>query len=264
MPEYVDYAEYYDAIHDKGDDVPFYLEYARRAGGPVLELACGTGRLAVPLAEAGLRVHGFDFSERMLDVLRRKIAKKKIGDRLSVSCANMADFDLPEKSFALAFVAFRSFMHLFTQADQLACLRRVFSHLRPGGRFIVDVYTPNLEWLSSPCTGEFVQRNNVALPGGGRLLRKDRFVRKGYVNQINEAELAFEEYDTAGGLVRSRTVPLATRYSFRFELQLLLEKAGFEIEALFGDYDKRPFDWTGEIIFVARKSPAPVPEKGEA
>lgn len=253
MPQYVDYAEYYDRDHVFEEDIPFYVEYAREAGSPILELACGTGRLLLPLAEAGHTVHGIDLSENMLAVARSKIAQPGLEPRIVLTHANMADFGLPQKSFALAFVAARSFMHLFSQQEQIACLSRVMAHLRPGGLLIVDVYSPNLSILASSCDPKFGVRKEFVLPNGHRVVRKDRFVKKDFVNQINECELLFEEYGEAGRLVRSRAVPLATRYTSRFELQLLLERAGLEIECLFGGYDKTPYDGSAEIIFVARK-----------
>ncbi len=79
------------------------------------------------------------------------------------------------------------------------------------------------------------------------------FVKKDFLRQVNHVERVFEEFSRSGRLLRSRTVRLSTRYSFRYELQLLLEKAGFEVESLFRGYDKRPYDGTGEIIIVARK-----------
>jgi hypothetical protein len=91
------------------------------------------------------------------------------------------------------------------------------------------------------------------LPNGHRLLRWDRFVRNDPVLQIQHAEIRFTEFDAEGALVRERTLPLDTRYTFRYELQLLLERAGFEMVDLFRDYDRNPFDGTGEIIAVARR-----------
>lgn len=253
MPEYVDYAEYYDYDHIFTEDIPFYLEYANETGGPILELACGTGRLLLPLAEMGYEVHGVDFSENMLEVARRRIAEHGLSHRVKLTRANMADFDLQEKSFALAFAAVRSFMHLYTQEDQLSCLDRVYRHLRPGGLFIVDVYSPNLEILARPPGSDFELRNEFVLPNGHCVTRRDRFVRNDFLNQINQWEMLFEEYDRDGNLVRSRLVPMDTRYTFRFELQLLLEKAGFEVQSIFRDYEKRAYDGTGEIIAVASK-----------
>jgi len=160
---------------------------------------------------------------------------------------------VPRKDFALAFVAVRSFMHLFTQADQLACLEQVHRHLRPGGCFVVDVYAPDYGKMAQPPNGPFVLRREFDLPDGHHVIRRDRFVRNDLVRQIQHYELKFEEYDAAGALVRERTVPMDTRYIFRYELQLLLERVGFEVIDVFRDYDRQPYDGTGEIIAVARR-----------
>jgi len=205
------------------------------------------------LAQMGYEVHGIDFSENMLEVARRRITEHGLSHRIKLTHANMADFDLEEKSFALAFVAVRSFMHLFTQEDQLSCLDRVYRHLRPGGLFIVDVYSPNLKILAQPPGSDFERCNEFVLPNGHRVTRKDRFIRNNFLNQISQWEMLFEEDDRDGNLVRSRLVPMDTRYTFRFELQLLLEKAGFEAQSIFRDYEKRAYDGTGEIIAVASK-----------
>jgi len=257
MDQYVDYAEYYDWDVPASQDVAFYLKYAQRMGPPILELACGTGRLLLPLAQAGFTVHGLDLSEDMLAVARSKIQQAGLADKVLLRHADMARFDMPRKDYAMAFVAFRSFMHLFSQEDQLACLSCVIKHLQPGGLFIVDVYGPSLAHLSQPADQPFQFRREFRLPNGHRVVRKDRFVKNDYVNQLNHAELMFEEFDSAGAVARSRIVPIVTRYSFRFELQLLLEKAGFQIESLFNDYEARPFDASREIIFVARKPAEP-------
>ncbi len=253
MPEYVDYAEYYDYDHVFAEDIPFYIEYARETGGPVLDLACGTGRLLLPLAEMGYEVQGIDFSENMLEAARRKIVEHGLSHRIKLTQANMTAFDLEEKSFALAIVAVRSFMHLYTQEDQLSCLDCVYRHLRPGGLFIVDVYSSNLEILAQPSASDFKLRNEFTLPNGHRVTRRDRFVGNDFLNQINQWEMLFEEHDEAGNLICQRLVPMDTRYTFRFELQLLLEKAGFEVQSIFRDFEKNAYDGTGEIIAVAKK-----------
>jgi len=258
-PEYVDYAEYYDLDHDTQVDVAFYLDFARQCGSPILELACGTGRLVIPLAEAGFEVYGVDLSENMLAVCRHKVEERHLADRVYLALANMASFDLPRKDFALAYVPVRSFMHLFTQHDQLSCLQRVYAHLRPGGCFIVDVYAPDFALLAQQPNGPFVLRREFDLPNGHHVIRRDRFAKNDIVNQVQHYELQFKEYDAAGALVRERTVPMDTRYTFRYELQLLLERAGFEIVDIFRDYDKHPYDGTGEIIAVARR-----PQRGRS
>jgi SAM-dependent methyltransferase len=253
LPEYVDYAEYYDFDHDTRVDVEFYLAFARRCGSPILELACGTGRLIIPLAEAGYEVFGVDLSENMLAVCRHKVKDKRLGHRVQLTQADMATFDLPRKDFALTYIPVRSFMHLFTQEDQLSCLRRVYEHLRPGGYFIVDVYVPNYRLLAQEPHGLYVVMREFDLPNGHHVIRKERFVRNDSVNQVQHSDFRFEEYDPTGALVRERIVPMVTRYTFRYELQLLLERVGFEIVDIYRDYEGNPFDGTGEIIAVTRR-----------
>jgi SAM-dependent methyltransferase len=250
---YVDYAEYYDVDHVTEIDIGFYLEYAGQCGSPILELACGTGRVLIPVAEAGFEIYGLDLSENMLDRCRRKVAERGLGERVHLLLADMAQYELPRADFGLAYVPVRSFMHLNTQAEQLACLERTCHHLRPGGLFIVDVYAPSYRHLALEPDRPFALRRESRLPNGHTLKRWDRFVRNDPLLQIQHSELRFDEYDAAGALVRSRTLPLTTRYTFRYELQLLLERAGFEWVDVFRDYDRNPFDGTGEIIAVARR-----------
>jgi SAM-dependent methyltransferase len=251
--EYVDYAEYYDFDHALTLDVEFYLDLARRCGSPVLELACGTGRLLVPLLEAGFEVHGFDISEQMLSSCRRKVAERPLDDRARLFLADMAGFDLPRQDFALAFVALRSFMHLLTQADQLACLRSVYQHLRPGGIFALNVIAPDVERLAQKPTETFVVRREFDLPNGHHVVRHDRLVKHDVVQQVRQFEFKFEEFDTAGALARERLVPLYTRYTFREELLLLFERAGLELIEIYRDYERNLYDGTGELIAVTRR-----------
>lgn len=253
MPEYTDYAEYYDLATPFRDDIPFYLEYAQETGSPVLELACGTGRILIPLAEAGFEVYGIDVSDNMLSRCRGKAEEKGLADHICLVQADMMAFNLPRKDFALACIALRSFMHLYTQAEQLACLGRVRDHLRPGAPFVLDIYAPLFEQLAQPAGGPFIVKQEFDLANGNHVIRRDRLVRIDVVNQIKFTEIRFEEYLPTGELIRQRDLPLNTRYTFRYELGLLLERAGFECLDFFRDYERNPYDGTGELIVVARR-----------
>ena len=253
MADYVDFAEYYDEDHDITFDVNFYLEFARGCQPPILELACGTGRLLIPLASAGLQVYGFDLSENMLARCRQKVVQRHLEDHVHLSQGDMASFELPRRDFGLAFAGLRSFMHLLTRQAQHACLERVYRHLRPGGTFIVDVIAPDPERLEQAPGEEFVVRREFDLPNGHHVIRKDRLAAHDAENQVRRFEFVFEEYDRAGILVRERQVPLFTRYIFRDELQELLETTGLEIADVYRDYDRNPYDGSGEMIFVARR-----------
>ena len=256
MSDYVDHAEYYDFDPNPKIDLKFYLEYAKLTSlsrGPILEFACGTGRLAIPIAEAGFEIYGLDQSANMLAVCRTKVESNNLTDSVHLSLANIAEFDLPRVDFKLAFIAVRSFMHLFTQQDQISCLRSVHQHLNPGGLFIIDIYAPNYKHSVEKPDQPFEYRKEFDLPDGHHVVRYDRFIKNDLQNQIQHSELRFKEFDQTGTLIRERTLPLDTRYTFRYELQLLLEKTCFEVLEVYRDYDKNPFDGTGEIIMVTQR-----------
>jgi len=253
MGQYVDYAEFYDIDHREQADVPFYLEYAAQCGSPILELACGTGRILIPMAEAGYEIYGVDLSENMLARCREKVAERALKERVHLLLADMARFEPPRDGFTLAYIPFRSFMHLYTQTEQLACLKRAYACLRPGGTFIVDVYAPSYRMLAEEPEHPFVLRRESQLPNGHTVKRWDRFVRNDPALQIQYHELRFEQVAGEGKLVRERTLPLNTRYTFRYELQLLLERVGFEVVDIYRDYDRNPYDGTGEILAIARR-----------
>jgi SAM-dependent methyltransferase len=234
-------------------DIPFYLEFARETGGPILELACGTGRVLIPIAEAGFTIYGLDISENMLEIAEEKIREMKLSG-VSLIHGDMTDYNIPVKDFSLAFIAVRSFMHLFKQDDQISCLRCTYGHLKPGGLLIINLYAPRFSKLAQPPDEEFTFRKEYDLPNGNHVIQKRRWRGTDLVNQINTEEILFEEYDPDGELFRKRTVPLLTRYTFRYELQLLLEKTGYNIRDIYRDYEKNPYDGTGEIIVVAQRS----------
>jgi SAM-dependent methyltransferase len=203
--------------------------------------------------QAGLDIYGIDISDNMLRVCRRAVSQLRLENRVHVCQGNMSDFDLPRKDFRLVFVALRSFMHLLTQADQLSCLRSVYAHLRPGGYFILSLIAPDPTKLAQTPSDRFVVRREFDLPNGHHVVRKERLVEHDPVNQVRGFEFRFEEFDAAGKLVRELLVPLFTRYTFREELRILLETEGFQVVHTFRDYDKNPYDGTGEMIVTARR-----------
>lgn len=189
----------------------------------------------------------------MLAVAKKKVNEQNLDKKITLIHGNMTNFSLDERSFALAFIAARSFMHLYSQKDQLSCLNSVIKHLRPGGLFIVDVYSPNLQILAQSQSTKFRLRKSYILPNGNRVRNKTRSIENDFLNQISKWEIKFEEYNKKGNLIRTKIVPMDTRYTFRYELQLLLEKVGFEVLTIFSDYEKRIYDGKGEIIIVSKK-----------
>jgi SAM-dependent methyltransferase len=263
VDQYADYAEFYDLGAGGLGDVPFYLAYAADAtdasvasgagASLVLELGCGTGRVTIPLAEAGYEVIGVDLSEPMLARCRDKVAERGLEERVHLLLADMAQFELESTDIGLACTPFRSFMHLNTQAEQLACLERTYACLRPGGTFIVDVYAPSYRALAQEPDGPWILDREFPLPDGHTLKRWYRFVRNDPALQMQYYDRRFTQVDAEGATVHERTFSMSHRYTFRYELQLLLERVGFEVVDVYRDYDRSPYDGTGEILTVARR-----------
>jgi len=251
-------ADYYELIPLSKDrrDVAFYLAQARASGGPVLEAGCGTGRVLIPIAAAGLEITGVDSSEAMLAKCREKLESQppEVQRRARLVCADMRDFDLG-RTFPLAIVPFRPFQHLLAVEDQLACLAALRRHLAPRGRLVLDVFNPDLRRLHDPRYKEEVEEVPERTLADGRRFRvSSRVTAFRRAEQINEVELIYH-ITSADGRAERIVEPLVIRYFFRYELEHVLARAGFAVKALFGDFDQSPLgDGSPEMIFVAEKT----------
>lgn len=236
-------AEFYDYIvpYVERRDVEFYLEEARRAGGEVLELGCGTGRILIPVARNGVRVTGLDSSAGMLARLRAKLAAEppEVQARVRVIEGDMRSFRLAEH-FPLITMPFRSFQHLLEVEDQLACLEAVRQHLAEEGRLVMDVFDPWLEKLVEEKPSEPMVEAGTQMPDGRRLERVSRVVAHHRDRQVIEVEMTHYLTDGAG---RMETVVerFPMRYFYRYEIEHLLARAGLRVEALYCDFDRSPF-----------------------
>ena len=252
-------AEYFDCLWSdvvRGRaDADFYLATAKSLGGATLELGCGTGRLLLPLAEAGNRVCGLDLSPHMLERCRAKLTRipRDVQDRVRLVEGNMVDFELGEQ-FQLVTFPFRSFQHLQSVSEQLACLRCAHRHLAPGGRLILDLFQTDPRRMHDP---EFFKERAIpgeaALPDGRRLRLAERAVALHRAIQSNDVELIF--YVThPDGRVERIVNGFRVRYFFRYEVEHLLARAGFRVVELFGSFDRTPLqDDSTEMIFVAQE-----------
>jgi SAM-dependent methyltransferase len=251
-------AELYDHVpaYETRPDVAFYVDAARASGGPVLELGCGTGRVLVPTARAGVEIVGLDFSTHMLAVCRERLLAEpaEVRARAALMCGDMRAFSLL-RQFALITIPFRPFQHLLTVEDQIACLAAIHRHLRPNGQLILDLFNPSLDALANRPIGKvFSDEPEFVMPDGRRVIRRHRIAAVDRARQVNDAELIYDVIHPDG-----RTEQLVHafpfRYLFRFEVEHLLARTGFSVEHLYADYDKSPFGskYPGELLFVARK-----------
>jgi SAM-dependent methyltransferase len=214
----------YDALYEAHLDTDAAVDtLARLAGsGPVLELAIGTGRLALPLAQRGIDIRGIDASEEMVARLRAKPG----GADIPVTMGDFADVEV-EGSFSLIFVAFNTLFALLTQDDQVRCFQNVAEHLADGGRFVVEAFVPDL--------GRFDRGQRVGVSAVD-INRVDFEVsRHDAVNQRVDSQHVFI---TGEG---TKLSPVRLRYAFPGELDLMARLAGLELQERWGSWHGEPF-----------------------
>ncbi|UCD57495.1 MAG: class I SAM-dependent methyltransferase [Candidatus Hydrogenedentota bacterium] len=254
-------AQLYDFVpaYEERPDLEFYLDFSRVARGKILELGCGTGRILIPTARAGAEITGLDISEYMLAKCREKLQGEpvEVQGRVQLVHGTMAGFNLND-TFNLVTTPFRSFQHLLSVEEQLACLRCVNDHLRPGGTLILDLFQVDLGILNNPdYAKETEDFSDVNLPNGGKLRRTGRIAAFHRAEQYNDVELI--HYVThPDGRVERLVQAFPYRYFFRYEVEHLLARCGFKVVDVFGSYDKSPLaDDSPEMIFVAEKERNP-------
>jgi SAM-dependent methyltransferase len=255
--EYAFIADLYDHVgpYRSRQDVVFFLNEAVNAAGPVAEIGCGTGRVLIPIARAGIDIVGIDSSPRMLSVCRERLAREEeaVQSRVRLVEADMRTFEL-DRRFALVTIPFRPFQHLLTVEDQLACLATIRRHLVAGGRLIVDIFNPALDMLvNGPVGVEFGDEAEFQMPDGRRVVRRMKTVAANRFTQVNDHELIY--YVThPDGRAERLVHAFSLRYLFRFEVEHLLARSGFEVVHVYADYDRRPYgsSYPGELIVTAR------------
>lgn len=251
-------AELYDSVvpYRERQDVAFFVEMAHRSGGPVLELGCGTGRVLLPTAQSGIEIAGLDASPLMLSVCREKllIQAAEVQSRVTgLVQGDMRDFVLDRK-FNLVTIPFRPFQHLLTVEDQMSCLESIHNHLVPGGKLVLDIFNPSLQFLAGD---RYLQVHGeepeFTTADGRKVVRRACVISRDYSNQITLNELTY--YVThPDGREEQLVHRFSMRYLFKFEVEHLLARCNFDIEAVFADYDKSPYGskYPGELIFVAK------------
>jgi SAM-dependent methyltransferase len=228
-----DEGRHYDLLMPGPNDLPFYRRQAELYGSPVLELACGTGRLTIPLGQAGFDVTGLDVSPAMLQVARRKA--ESCGAAVMFTEGNCVDFSLGRK-FHLIFIAENSLSHLLERNEVEACFSSVRQHLAPGGRFVVDVFTPSARILARDGAQPYAIGEYEDPDGGGPI----RVTETGDYNAATQVKHVVWHYERIG-TAESWDVPLKLRMFYPQEIDALLTYNGFVIEQKYGDFNTSLF-----------------------
>lgn len=251
-------AEYYDLEHgDIQEDIPTWLDFARAADGPVLDLACGTGRVLLPLAQAGYAVTGVDISPEMLERARAKASSLALHHKPRLLLGDVRDLDIePPTSFGLAIVALNSLMHLATQEEQRRALACAGAHLVPGGRLVFDLFNPDVVVDEAKDGQLFLHCLHYLGDTRSHLLhfQSPRTDRAGQTIQMHN----YYDEIAPDGNVRRTLAPFRLRYLTQAEVRLLVPAAGLELDAVYGDYDLSPFTTDSpRLVVVARRRRGP-------
>jgi SAM-dependent methyltransferase len=229
----------YDAIAELYDpwsrsvteDVPFYVAEARKAGGPIVELGVGTGRIAVPTARAGIAVIGIDSSPAMLDVCRHAAEAAGVTELLDLRLGDLAAPPVSER-VSLVTCPFRSYLHLPDEESRLAALAAVRELLLPDGRFVFDVFAPRRDDIRDT-HGRWIERE------------PEIFERADWDEEARTLTLSVRG---PGGEATMRLAWLTAR-----EWRTTLAAAGFEVERCYGWFDYRPYRGGEDMVFIATR-----------
>jgi SAM-dependent methyltransferase len=214
------------------EDVPFYVDEARRVSpGPVVELGVGTGRIAVPIAVEGIRVIGVDSSAGMLEVARERAESGGVADLVELRLGDLRAPPVSER-VELVICPFRSYLHLRTDEERLRALRAARDLLVPGGRLAFDVFAPGADDIAET-DGRWLERE------------PEIFERADWDTETRTLTLSVRG--------PSGEATLALAWLSADEWRALLERAGFEVEALYGWFDRRPFRGGEDMVWIARR-----------
>jgi SAM-dependent methyltransferase len=229
-------------------DAAFLLAFASRTGGPVLDLGCGAGRFLVPLAEAGYVVTGIDTAAAMLAEARAAVADAGVTEKVTLRQDDFRTLaTLGDARYALAFCAQNTFLHMPDATAQQAALRAIAAHIRPGGLLVLDLIHPNPELLGA-YYGAITHEATFESAEGHRV---DRFVSAFYRAATQTVEATWFYDITAPDRTLHRVVvPFSMRLIGRYEIELLVQGAGFAVEAIYADTDLSPLDDGADRMIV--------------
>lgn len=248
------WAEWYDVVYSTAgvDDVAFYVDLAVRSGGPVLEIGCGTGRIAVPMAQAGVEVVGVDLSPAMLArALSRAAATEGAAGSIEFVQGDMRTLTL-DRCFPLVIIPARTLYLALTAEEQVETLRRAREHIAPGGTIAFNAFLPDPQMIADTSETPFSMGEAVN-PANGRRCVLSAINRFDPVAQTNNGTQIVEELDEDGEVARKIELDVNIRYLFPSEVHVMLEQAGLVAEHVYGDFHGAPLDEdSDEMVWVVR------------
>jgi ubiquinone/menaquinone biosynthesis C-methylase UbiE len=248
MSDYDSIAPFYDIEHAEFDeDLDMYRNFAELCGGKILELACGSGRLLLPLAREGYTLTGVDTSAAMLNIARHVLEKEGIAARCQLVQQDMCSLQLPEK-YRLALIALGSFGHIVTRARQQQALAAIRRHLSMGATFILDISNEDARYMEA-LSGQILHQGTWQQPDGTYVTH---FLSPASSSSQHLLDLThFYEVHRQGGCVQ-RSVSQTSLYLFeRNETELLLDQAGFRVKDVYGSYEFGPYEHnSARMIFI--------------
>lgn len=249
--------KYYDQtlVVTSSNDIAWFVDQAQAAGGPVLDLACGTGRIAIALAEAGLEVTAIDSSAGMLARFRDTLADQPeaVCSRITILQAEMHSFSVPGRFSVI--LCCDAFFHNLTVDHQMRCLDCVASHLLRGGLFIFNIPNPTVAFLSHAASPEgqvFKKRNVYTLDNSTDAVLVEQSQDADLFEQTITTRLRFTRVDADKNPIETDESSWVTRFTFRHEAIHLLYRCGFEVKSLTGDYRGAPVSESSQLVFIAR------------
>ena len=248
---YTSIANYYDAEIGPTDDVDFYLEVAEEHGSPILDVGCGTGRIMIPLAQAGYDVYGIDNNKDMLHLFELKLEQQpELRPNITIWQDDLLTIDISQK-FNLILLTYNLLMHFHEQADQIKLLQQLRQWVTEDGILVFDL--PNAgEIFGTPDLSSFLMERTFLEPNNGHVVILQSQSTLDRVTQIMQIHWLFDEIEIDGTLRRTYAQQFL-RYFFFSELSLLLKLTGFTVDAVYGDMNRNPFeDGCEQMIVFAR------------
>ena len=252
---YQDVAYYDHEFKNRKADVRWYAQRYVDAGSPVLEMAVGSGRIALKAVRQGAQVVGVDLAQPMLDMAEKQRQKLPAGKRdgLTLIQGDMRSFDLGQ-TFDLVTCPFNAFQHMYTREDAERCLAVARRHLKPDGTFIMDILTPDLEYLLRSPYKKY-QGVRFLHPTHRSFYTYSEQSAYDPVSQINQMWFHYDRCNAGGQGPESYVIQLSHRYYFPQEIKAMLHYNGFEIVQIYGDFEEGPLEDESEsIVLVCRLS----------